>query len=194
MSDLKKLTSQMIERVEAEVAKELVETRSQAEIIVLNGEHQIEEMQKVQQQKIAEEQLQDYQLQLNAYKVKLRNQLLAEKQQILSDCFKAALAEMSHWNTADFQQFVEGVLLNLQPEESIELVLGEQSKDVLSKEWLANIAETNHWKIVLSPEYVANEAGFVLRIAGIDYNFCFASLIAEQRENLIPLLAGKLFP
>lgn len=190
MSDLQKLIAETLATVTNEVALELVEAREQGEIIVLNGEHHLMEQQKKQEMKIDEEEEQLYQLELNAFKVKLRNQLLAEKQRVFTECFAAAEAQMNQWNQAEFQRFMEDVLAYLEPTAPTEVLLGEKSKDLVSLEWF----QQSKWQLTLSEEELPNKAGFILRVAGIDYNFLFESLLNEQKEALIPMLAENLFP
>lgn len=193
MSDLTKLTEKMLKRIENESEEKTAKAKIQAKELLSSGERQLMDQSHSEKAKIDATILKDYNLNLNSYKIKLRNRLLAEKQQIIEETFEQALKKMKDWNSTEFQDFLEHAIKQFSTEKKIEVILGNKSSGYISQEFLHELEIKSSFSIVLSQEKIANKSGFILRMAGIDYNFCFEDIIKTKKEDLMPMVSTKLF-
>ena len=116
-----------------------------------------------------------------------RNRLLAHKQQLLQQLYEQAFTKMSDWHVEQVAYFVQGVCRQMELTDAT-LVLGERT-DYAREAVRALLPET----ITLSDDVLPEQAGFVLRVAGIEYNYGFDALLQQLKKDFTTELAHRAF-
>lgn len=192
MSDLKLLTDRLIENKKAGVQDKI--KKSEAE----NVKMQAESDDKLAEEKAKQVTLIDSRLarqfeqDKHTLQINKRDQILSEKQKVLKTAFNEAEKQMDQWTDSEFQQFLLMVLQQHKDSKSIELVLGQNSLDKVSTDWINNTAKKVA-NIESSTEFISKKSGFILKKNGIQYNYLFDELIKDIKGQLVSSVSKKLF-
>lgn len=154
------------------------------------------QLEKMQTQKIAQtkQNLEKKYRQLqNRQQVAIRQQMLVEKQQFLTQLFQTAADQMGAWPAREQQNFAKTVLTTLAIEQSAEFVIGLSSNKVFTAEWLQNVNEQLPYHVTLVIQESLKEPGFIVNDRGILYNFVYQTIVADLQPELSYQLAQKLF-
>jgi V/A-type H+-transporting ATPase subunit E len=154
------------------------------------------QLEKMQTQKIAQtkQNLEKKYRQLqNRQQVAIRQQMLVEKQQFLTQLFQTAADQMGTWPAREQQNFAKTVLTTLAIEQSAEFVIGLSSTKVFTAEWLQNVNEQLPYHVTLVIQESLKEPGFIVNDRGILYNFVYQTIVADLQPELSYQLAQKLF-
>lgn len=128
----------------------------------------------------------------NTQDVTYRNAILREKQKVIQKIFKDATKRLNEISSEDFMQLVTKALENVDVTRSVEVYVGEESKELMNQEWLQQKLPWNH-HVEVQAETVKNKAGVLIRIGNIDYNYFFNELIAENQHDLLAHVTNELF-
>jgi V/A-type H+-transporting ATPase subunit E len=154
------------------------------------------QLEKMQTQKIAQtkQNLEKKYRQLqNRQQVAIRQQMLVEKQQFLTQLFQTAANQMGAWPVLEQQNFAKTVLISLAIEQSAEFAIGLSSKKVFTTEWLQTVNEQLPYHVTLVIQESIKEPGFIVNDRGILYNFVYQTIVADLQPELSYQLAQKLF-
>lgn len=128
----------------------------------------------------------------NRQQLEIKQATLNQKQDYLEQLFTESVERMNHWTKAEFQLFVEQIIIQLPVEGEAALQLGEFSKGMLSEQWVLEHSSTK-LTLQLEKEVIPNDGGFIVSKDGIEYNFLFSSLVQEIKKVESFKIAELLF-
>ncbi|WP_225744236.1 V-type ATP synthase subunit E family protein [Marinilactibacillus sp. Marseille-P9653] len=192
MADLKLLTEKVIEKEKVAIRQRVEEARKNAEDEVQAARAKAEQDKIARKQTIDENAQQNYTIRNNTLEIQKRNDVLSAKQAILSRVLEDAKVELDQINEAAFKQFTKDVISQFQSESKVTIVLGSKTVGLIDQAWLES-ATGSSIEATLSNETVQNEAGLLVQIEGIEYNFLFDALIEDARSEIVPIITKELF-
>ncbi|MDV3427248.1 MAG: V-type ATP synthase subunit E [Bacillota bacterium] len=120
--------------------------------------------------------------------LKVRNEKLKTKQEIINEIFETAVTRLSSLKDEDFCAFVKNSILNQNIDGDEELVLKEEDKNKINAAFINNVNEELKAKGKIgniTVTYSSNvKAGFLLSKNGIDINNTFQDLVEANRDSL----------
>lgn len=124
----------------------------------------------------------------------VRQDSLVEKQRYLDRLFEEAYEKMASWDKGTIQAFATLSLKQLPiTEEGILLPSGPHATAALDASFVTAIQKELDYQLRLGEALTANEEGFVVDVAGVQYNFLYRDLLNEQRSATGNEMSQKLF-
>ncbi|MBO0472560.1 hypothetical protein JZO86_02395 [Enterococcus ureasiticus] len=192
MDAIEKIVEQILEKGQVEVSE-----LKKVEMARIDREYQEqEEALFLQESKLIEKNQEQtdkaYKQKSNRQQLEIKQATLNQKQGYLEQLFAESVERMNHWTEAEFQRFVEQIIIQLLVEGKAALKLGEFSKGRLSEQWLAEHS-SEKLTLKLEKEVIPNDGGFIVSKDGIEYNFLFTSLVQEIKKMESFKIAELLF-
>lgn len=192
MSDLKLLTDRLIESKKAEVQEKIKEAEIEKEQLLSESDENLAEEKAKQINLIDSRLARKFEQDKHTLQINKRNQLLIEKQKVLTTVFNEAEEQMNQWTDLEFQQFLLAVLKQHKDSESIELIVGQHSVDKVTNDWIDKVAK-EVVNVQLSTETISKKNGFILKKNGIEYNYLFDELVKDIKGQLVSSVSKQLF-
>ncbi|MER2225670.1 MAG: ATPase [Carnobacterium sp.] len=192
MSDLKLLTDRLIESKKAEVQEKIKEAEIEKEQLLSESDENLAEEKAKQINLIDSRLARKFEQDKHTLQINKRNQLLSEKQKVLTVVFNEAEEQMNQWTDSEFQQFLLSVLKQHKDSESIELIVGQHSVDKVTNDWIDKVAK-EVVNVQLSTETISKKNGFILKKNGIEYNYLFDELVKDIKGQLVSSVSKQLF-
>ena len=192
MSDLKLLTDRLIESKKAEVQEKIKEAEIEKEQLLSESDVNLAEEKAKQINLIDSRLARKFEQDKHTLQINKRNQLLIEKQKVLTTVFNEAEEQMNQWTDLEFQQFLLAVLKQHKDSESIELIVGQHSVDKVTNDWIDKVAK-EVVNVQLSTETISKKNGFILKKNGIEYNYLFDELVKDIKGQLVSSVSKQLF-
>lgn len=192
MSDLKLLTDRLIENKKSEVQDKINEAEAEKKQMLAESAKNLAEEKEKQISLIDSRLAREFEQDKHTLQINKRNQLLSEKQKVLTIVFNKAEEQMNQWTDSEFQQFLLTVLQQHKDNETIELVLGQHSVDKVSNNWIDKLAK-EVVNVQLSTETIFKKNGFILKKNGIEYNYLFDELVKDIKGQLVSSVSKQLF-
>ncbi|WP_424684656.1 hypothetical protein [Enterococcus sp.] len=124
----------------------------------------------------------------------VRQDSLVEKQRYLDRLFEEAYEKMASWDKGTIQAFATLSLKQLPiTEEGILLPSGPHATAALDASFVTAIQKELDYQLRLGEALTATEEGFVVDVAGVQYNFLYRDLLNEQRSATGNEMSQKLF-
>lgn len=120
-----------------------------------------------------------------------RKMHLATKQEVISACFKDALAELKNLPRDQYVQLLAHKLKEMSYQEG-EIVLNEKDREAIGEELLAMVSQEGG-KFLLSSDTLTASGGFVLRIGRIELDSTLEMMVSSVREEAMPEVVSALF-
>lgn len=192
MSDLKLLTDRLIENKKSEVQDKINEAEAEKEQLLAESAKNLAEEKAKQISLIDSRLARKFEQDKHTLQINKRNQLLSEKQKVLTVVFNEAEEQMNQWTDSEFQQFLLSVLKEHRDSDSIELIVGQESVNKVTKDWIDKVAK-EVVNIQLSTETISKKNGFILKKTGIEYNYLFDELVKDIKGQLVSSVSKQLF-
>lgn len=192
MSDLKLLTDRLIENKKSEVQDKINEAEAEKEQLLAESAKNLAEEKAKQISLIDSRLARKFEQDKHTLQINKRNQLLSEKQKVLTVVFNEAEEQMNQWTDSEFQQFLLSVLKEHRDSDSIELIVGQESVNKVTKDWIDKVAK-EVVNIQLSTETISKKNGFILKKSGIQYNYLFDELVKDIKGQLVSSVSKQLF-
>ncbi|GAA3009617.1 hypothetical protein [Tetragenococcus solitarius] len=125
--------------------------------------------------------------------VQARQTRLKSKQQYLEQIFEDAYQEMAQW---DIQVARDFLLTSLKQNDLTQgkIIPGGLTDDaVYSAEWIEQINQSEGMELSLGTKSSNPEHGFLLEVAGVQYNFYYHELLAEVKKSASGKIMQALF-
>lgn len=193
MNAIEKIISQMNEAAEQERAALEQEERMKIDQNFEQKRTQIETEHQKQKEKQIELLEKKYRQLRNCQQVEVRQENLNAKQEFLRRLFADAIAEMENWDEFEQIQFIKNSLYSLPLTGKVAFIAGEKSAAYLSQTLLDEWNNELPFTMVLSDEFVAGQAGFLINDQGVQYNFLFSSLVQDIQGTMSFEIANQLF-
>lgn len=120
-----------------------------------------------------------------------RKMHLATKQEVISACFKDALAELKNLPRDQYVRLLAHKLKEMSHQEG-EIVLNEKDREAIGEELLAMVNQEGG-KFLLSSDTLTASGGFVLRIGRIELDSTLEMMVSSVREEAMPEVVSALF-
>lgn len=120
-----------------------------------------------------------------------RKMHLATKQEVISACFKDALAELKNLPRDQYVRLLAHKLKEMSYQEG-EIVLNEKDREAIGEELLAMVNQEGG-KFLLSSDTLTASGGFVLRIGRIELDSTLEMMVSSVREEAMPEVVSALF-
>lgn len=189
MKDLEQLKTQVLEEVEQDLQHELaVATKEQenrtssANATLAQTEANKKTALKAQYKSQWEK---DRQSLVNASK----KEVLQVKRDLLASIFTEVEEILNSWSGQTLLQFIQSAVQQLPVGEETVLLFGEGTASKLGDSERATLQQ----QVTVSQETLPHTNGFVLRQAGIEYNYIYKDLMEDLTQEYSPELARKAF-
>lgn len=135
---------------------------------------------------------------LSNAELKVRNENLAAKQEVISKVLDTAMEELSSMSKEEYLSYIKGKILSLDINEDMNIILNSKGKEIVSNEFVEYVNKTllekdKKWKVVISEETRDFKGGFILEKNGIEINNTFEALINSMKDELEYDIANVLF-
>lgn len=132
---------------------------------------------------------------LSAAALKVRNNKLAAKQEVIHDVFKKSIDKLTTLSKEEFLNFVRESILALGEIGDQTLILNNEGLEVIDIAFIYELNEAlgNNGNIKLSSEAGEFKGGFILEKNGIEINNTYEALVSSLRDELEFEVARVLF-
>ena len=135
---------------------------------------------------------------LSSATLKVRNEKLAVKQNIISSIFDKSEAKLNAMTNEEFKEFITNKVLNLNISGIENIIVNNTSKKILDETFIAelNLKLKDLGKTVevkLSDIDGNFEGGFILENNGIEINYTFESLVNSLKDEMEFEVANTMF-
>lgn len=198
MSKIDNLTSKILEDAKAQQKQILDDAKNQGEAIITAKVKEAMILQEDILQKATNEGLAKEDRIISNATLKIRNEKLEAKQEVIARVFDEAIESLSKKSTEEFISFVKNNILALDILGDEKLILNSEGMKAITSEVvndingsLANKGKRNEIKI---SETVGNfKGGFILERNGIEINYTYEALISSIKDELEYEVAKVLF-
>ena len=122
----------------------------------------------------------------------VRQETLVQKQDYLDQLFEEAYDQMNAWDKEAIQAFAKRNLEALELKEAATLLpAGAGVKEALTKDFIQSLTLT--YPLTLGEAPHTGSAGFLVDVAGVQYNFLYRDLLQEVRNTAGNEITKKLF-
>lgn len=130
---------------------------------------------------------------ISSAKLKVRNDKLAAKQQVIDEIFKSSIEKLIALSKEEFLGFVKDRILSMDIGGKQTLVLNKQGLEFVDQNFIKELNGKIKAEITLS-ETVGNfKGGFILKNNGIEINNTYEALVSSLRDELEFEVAKVLF-
>lgn len=130
---------------------------------------------------------------ISSAKLKVRNDKLAAKQQVIDEIFKSSIEKLVALSKEEFLGFVKDRILSMDISGKQTLVLNKQGLEFVDQNFIKELNGKIKAEITLS-ETVGNfKGGFILKNNGIEINNTYEALVSSLRDELEFEVAKVLF-
>ena len=135
---------------------------------------------------------------VSAAELKVRNNKLSAKQEIISEVFKKSIDNLCSMSKEDFKNFVETSILSIGVDGDETLILNENGIKVIDEAFIKELnsklnAKGINGNIKLSSKIREFRGGYILEKNGIEINNTYEALVSSLRDELESEVAGVLF-
>jgi V/A-type H+-transporting ATPase subunit E len=198
MMGMERIKAKILEDSENKAGQILEQARQQAEEIKNDA---LKESESIRAKRLEDAEVDGkeiYRRMLSAAALEGRKELLKAKQEVVGACFDSAMQKIISLPDNDYQKLIEDMVLDAAKNEEGEILLAEQSKQRLNKDFLRNINTRvaslgNSAKLVLSDECVKSAGGFVIRYGEMEINSTFEIMFEMLKPELENDVVGMLF-
>lgn len=125
--------------------------------------------------------------------LKVRNDKLAAKQEIIAKTFDEALNQLNGLSDEDFVEFFKNTLAASSFTGEGEVVVNSKRHDLVTSELLKEINEKLESNLTLASADDNVEDGFVVVQNNVHYNFTFKAILESMRSGLVSEVSKELF-
>ena len=195
MSDIRKLTTKIVEDAQKKQAHSIEEAEKEIAKKERIKKQQLEKEVAAHLARYEKELQKELSLKVSDLHVKSRNRMLAAKQQVLDELFADAKEQLQNITAEDFDAFVERKLALVQLTGTVELVFGSKSaplvSDTMIQRWQAQFEPD--LTIQVAKETIPNRSGVVFKQGEVEFNFIFEALLESKEEELSYQLIAFIF-
>lgn len=130
---------------------------------------------------------------VSSAKLKVRNNKLAAKQEIIDEVFEKSVDKLTELSKEEFLNFVKNTISSMNLSGKQNLILNKKGLEFVNADFIDELNSKVDAKITLS-ETVGNfKGGFILENNGIEINSTYEALVSSLRDELEFEVAKVLF-
>ncbi|MEG2353503.1 MAG: V-type ATP synthase subunit E [Clostridium sp.] len=198
MSNINNLTSKIMEDAQLRANSIIDEAKQEESKIILKKVSEAKNIQAQLIEKAKEEAIRKQERIISSAQLKVRNDKLSAKQEMINNVFKSSIEILSNMDSERFLLFMEEAILNSELIGTETLIISNEFKSYVTPEVLKNIND-KLVKLGRSGEvHLANgdrnvKSGFIIAENGIEINYTFEELVDSYREEIGYEVANALF-
>ena len=193
MSNLNNITSKIIKDAEVERESILAKAAEEKSKILAKKEDSANEIAKELLEKAQVEAKSKKERVISGAKLKVRNDKLAAKQQVIDEVFEKSIEKLTKLSKEEFLNFVTEAILSMNLSGKHNLVLNREGLSLVDDNFITELNSKINAEIVLSKTTGNFKGGFVLENNGIEINNTYEALVSSLRDDLEFEVAKVLF-
>lgn len=130
---------------------------------------------------------------ISSAKLKVRNNKLAAKQEIIDEVFEKSIDELTKLSKEDFLNFVKNTIVSMNLSGKQTLILNEEGLKFVDTAFIDELNKSVNAQITLSETAGNFKGGFILENNGIEINSTYEALVSSLRDELEFEVAKVLF-
>lgn len=132
---------------------------------------------------------------ISSAKLKVRNDKLSVKQEVINNTFKNSIEVLSKIEGQDLLNFIKNSVLSLGVIGEQKMFLNKTGMDIVDLTFIYELNQQlgDKGNIKLSPEVKDFKGGFILEKDGIQINYTFEALVSSLKDELEYEVANILF-
>ncbi|MEN8077697.1 V-type ATP synthase subunit E family protein [Clostridioides difficile] len=130
---------------------------------------------------------------ISSAKLKVRNNKLAAKQEIIDEVFEKSIDELTKLSKEDFLNFVKNTIVSMNLSGKQTLILNEEGLKFVDAAFIDELNKSVNAQITLSETAGNFKGGFILENNGIEINSTYEALVSSLRDELEFEVAKVLF-
>ena len=193
MSNLNNITSKIIKDAEVERESILAKAAEEKAKVLAKKEDSANEISKELLEKAQNEAKSKKERVISSAKLKVRNDKLAAKQQIIDEVYENSIKKLTSLSKEEFLSFVRESILAMNLTGKQNLVLNETGLSLIADNIISELNSKINAEITLSKTAGNFKGGFVLENNGIEINNTYEALVSSLRDELEFEVAKVLF-
>ena len=193
MSNVKNITSKILKDAEAGKENILATATEEKDKIISKKVSSANEIAKEILDKAEVEAKSKKERVISSAKLKVRNNKLAAKQEIIDEVFEKSIDKLTELSKEEFLSFVENTILSMNLSGKQTLVLNETGLKFVDATFIEELNKKVNAEITLSETAGNFKGGFILENNGIEINSTYEALVSSLRDELEFEVAKVLF-
>ena len=193
MSNIKNITSKILKDAEARKEKILATAAEEKDRIISKKVSSANEVAKEILDKAEIEAKSKKERVISSAKLKVRNNKLAAKQEIIDEVFEKSIDKLTSLSKEEFLNFVKSTILSMNLSGKQTLILNEQGLKFVDSAFIEELNKKVNVQITLSKNPGKFKGGFILENNGIEINSTYEALVSSLRDELEFEVAKVLF-
>ena len=130
---------------------------------------------------------------ISSAKLKVRNNKLAAKQEIIDEVFEKSIDKLTKLSKEDFLNFVKNAISSMNLSGKQTLILNEEGLKFVDEAFIDELNKNVDTQIILGETAGNFKGGFILENNGIEINSTYEALVSSLRDELEFEVAKVLF-
>lgn len=193
MSNVKNITSKILKDAEAGKENILATAAEEKDKIISKKVSSANEIAKEILDKAEVEAKSKKERVISSAKLKVRNNKLAAKQEIIDEVFQKSIDKLTSLSKEEFLNFVKNTILSMNLSGKQTLILNEQGLKIVYSAFIEELNKKVNAQITLSETPGKFKGGFILENNGIEINSTYEALVSSLRDELEFEVAKVLF-
>lgn len=193
MSNVKNITSKILKDAEAGKENILAVAAEEKDKIISKKVSSANEIAQEILDKAEVEEKSKKERVISSAKLKVRNNKLAAKQEIIDEVFEKSIDKLTKLSKKEFLSFVENTILSMNLTGKHTLILNEAGLKSVTPAFIEKLNKKIDAQITLSETKGNFKGGFILENNGIEINSTYEALVSSLRDELEFEVAKVLF-
>lgn len=198
MSNLENLTSKIIADANEKATGIINDAKVKEKELIAKKKEEAEKLAKSIIEKANLEGKNLFDRAISKSELKVRNEKLVAKQQIIDRAFDEAIKELNNMSSEDYLNYIRNNLKSIKLQGHEEIIVSENDKDKIGEEFIKELNRTiakdvEAANIILSKKTRQMNGGFILARSGIEFNYSYDALVNSLRYEIENEVAMMLF-
>ena len=193
MSNVKNMTSKILKDAEAGKENILAAAEEEKNKIISNKVSSANEIAQEILEKAEVEAKSKKERVISSAKLKVRNNKLAAKQEIIDEVFEKSIDKLTKLSKEDFLNFVKNAISSMNLSGKQTLILNEEGLKFVDEAFIDELNKNVDAQIILGETAGNFKGGFILENNGIEINSTYEALVSSLRDELEFEVAKVLF-
>lgn len=198
MSNLENLTSKIITDANEKAANIINDAKVKEKELIAKKKEEAEKLAKSIIEKANLEGKNLFDRTISKSELKVRNEKLVAKQQVIDKVFNEAIKELNNMSSEDYLNYIKNNLKSIKLQGHEEIIVSENDKDKIGEEFIKELNRTiakdvEKANIILSKNTRQINGGFILAKSGIEFNYSYDALVNSLRYEIENEVAMMLF-
>jgi len=198
MSNLENLTSKIISDANEKATGIINDAKVKEKELIAKKKEEAEKLAKNIIEKANLEGKNLFDRAISKSELKVRNEKLVAKQQIIDKVFNESIKELNNMNSEDYLKYIRNNLKSIKLQGHEEIIVSENDKDKIGEEFIKELNRTiakdvEKANIILSKNTRQMNGGFILAKSGIEFNYSYDALVNSLRYEIENEVAMMLF-